>query len=218
MINHMKNTILLSFLLLTFIKVCSAGDKKFTSQMEIQVGQFKNHKEVADWKSQAAAFGSISKDYPSEWLPSYYEGYSLLQAGLAAEENDEADKLFDQALTSLEAASVKSPKNSEINVLMSWVYSMKIVIDPAARGYELGMKSSELTSLAMEQNPDNPRPWLLQGLAAMYTPEAYGGSKERAKELLNTAIQKFETHPAKSRIDPSWGYERAQEALKSIQN
>jgi hypothetical protein len=214
----MKNSILVSFLLLTFLNVCSAVDKNFTGRMEAQVGKFKGLKEVADWKSQSVAFNSISKDYPSEWLPSYYEGYCLLQAGMASAENDEADKLFDQALTSLEAASAKSPDNSEINVLMSWVYSMKIVIDPASRGYELGMKSAELTSLAMEQNPDNPRPYLLQGLAAMYTPKEYGGSEDRAKELLNMAIQKYETHPAKSAIDPSWGYEKAQDALKSIQN
>lgn len=214
----MKNSILVSFLLLTCLNVCSAVDKNFTSLMEAQVGKFKGLKEVADWKSQSVAFNGISKDYPSEWLPSYYEGYCLLQAGMASAENDEADKLFDQAITSLEAASAKSPDNSEINVLMSWVYSMKIVIDPASRGYELGMKSAELTSLAKQQNPDNPRPYLLDGLAAMYTPEEYGGSKILAKELLNTAIQKFETHPAKSAIEPSWGYEKAVDALKSIQN
>lgn len=214
----MKNTILITFLLLTLTKVCSAGDKNFTGRMESQVGNFKKLKEVADWKMQAATFNIISKEFPAEWLPSYYEGYCFLQAGLAASENDEADKFFDAALTALQVAEIKSPDNSEINVLTSWVYSMKIVIDPAARGYELGMKSAELTSLAMKQNPNNPRPWLMQGLAAMYTPEAYGGSIERAKELLETAIQKFETNPAKTPIDPSWGYEKAQEALKSIQN
>ena len=54
-------------------------------------------------------------------------------------------------------------------------------------------------------NVENPRVYLLEGQDKFYTPEQFGGSKEKAKELFNEALKKYDAFKPASDIDPNWG-------------
>ena len=70
----------------------------------------------------------------------------------------------------------------------------------------------------MKLDPENPRPYLLKGQSAMYTPPQYGGGKEVALPLLEQAVEKFKSFKPKSSIMPNWGAQRANTVLEQFKN
>ena len=76
------------------------------------------------------------------------------------------------------------------------------------------MQSGMLTATAMNLDSENPRPYFLKGMGTMYTPEQFGGGKDKAIPLLETALAKYKTFVPKSSIMPNWGEDKAREALE----
>ena len=70
----------------------------------------------------------------------------------------------------------------------------------------------------MKLDPENPRPYLLKGMGAMYTPEQYGGGKDKALPILEKAVEKFAKFKPTNSIMPKWGKERATKALEECKN
>jgi hypothetical protein len=195
-----------------------AGDNtKFISAMEKNIAAIKNAKSTDDFQNASNAFERIAAAEKKEWLPLYYQGFCDIMIGREQTENTKKDEYFDKCLALLDKADSLSKDNSEIFALKSWATSMKISIDPQTRGMELGMQSSVLTSTAMKLNPDNPRPYMLKGIGLMYTPEQYGGGKDKALPVLQTAVEKFNTFKPSSSIMPDWGKEKTQKALEECQ-
>ncbi len=95
--------------------------------------------------------------------------------------------------------------NSEIWCLKKMFNSCKMMVDPMSRYMQYGAAASEALETAKKLNPDNPRVYLLEGEDKFYTPEQYGGSKDEAKKLFDTAQQKYDSFKAGSDIMPAWG-------------
>ena len=52
----------------------------------------------------------------------------------------------------------------------------------------------------------------------MYTPEQYGGGKEKAIPVLEMAVAKYKTFKPASPMMPHWGEERANTVLEQCKN
>lgn len=87
--------------------------------------------------------------------------------------------------------------------LLSSLYGEKMGIQPWT-GIMYGSRSSTLIRKAIQLEPENPRLYMIQGTSAMFTPEKYGGSKERAMELYLKAAELFKTDQPDP-IMPDWG-------------
>lgn len=195
----------------------NAMDTKLQQQIEKQLKELKSAKGIEAWEQGVTAFEAISKSHPEAWLTRYYKSYCLLNCGMESKDPATADSYYELAIKAADAAEGLSANNSEIKTLKSWILSMQIGIDPMNRGFEYGMKSNMLLEEAIALDENNPRPYLLQGLAAMYTPEEYGGSKEKARTCFEKAIKIFESTKIQSATAPSWGYEKAKESLAEVQ-
>jgi tetratricopeptide (TPR) repeat protein len=57
---------------------------------------------------------------------------------------------------------------------------------------------------ALEIGPDSPQGWIEKGNALFYMPKMFGGSKEKALESYNKAIQLMEKEP--EMISRNWMY------------
>ncbi len=193
-----------------------ATDKSYFQQMEKEVAALQKTQTKDEWLNKVAVFKKIAEGNKEEWLPGYYIAYSFLKAGMEDKNPSDADVYYDQALESIKIIEQLSSANSEISALKSWILSMKISIDPMGRGYALGAEANTLLSAAIVQDANNPRPYLLKGLAALYTPEEYGGSKKIAKELINESINKFTTFHPENSIMPNWGLEKAKKILEEL--
>ena len=62
-----------------------------------------------------------------------------------------------------------------------------------------------VTGLAQKLNPENPRAKMLEAQGIFYTPEAFGGGKQKALPLIKEALAKFDAFKPSSDIMPNWG-------------
>lgn len=202
--------------LLLFITTSSFAqeNKKFEKAMEKNLTLLKDAKTGDDYTNAANAFERIAKAETKEWLPSYYEAFALILSANDVSDAAKKDAVLDKAMEVAKAAEAISPDNSEIVTLQSWITSMKISVDPMNRGQKLGMEASVLTSRAIELDPENPRPYLLQGTGLFYTPEQFGGGKDKAQKVLEKAVEKFNSFKPKNKLMPNWGKERAMSLLE----
>ncbi|MCK7559167.1 hypothetical protein MKQ70_31030 [Chitinophaga sedimenti] len=128
------------------------------------------------------------------------------------------DELADQAEKNINKASALSKDNSEIACVQSLITTARINVDPMTRGRKFSPVSSAYLADAKKFNPENPRVYLLQGQTLYYTPEQFGGSKEKAKEMFELSLKKFESFKPESKIAPNWGKEYTQSLLSKIGN
>ncbi|MCX6290643.1 MAG: hypothetical protein NT126_02635 [Bacteroidetes bacterium] len=194
----------------------NAEDAKYVKAMEKNIAMMDSAKaETAGTVYQDAynAFERIAAANPKEWLPLYYQSFCEVMIGLQQKENPKKDECLDKAEALISKADSIKPDQSEIYVMKSFVTSMKISVDPQNRGQQLGMRSSILLGKAMQLDPENPRSYFLRGQGLVYTPEQFGGGKEKAIPVLEKALEKFAKFKPSSSIMPHWGETRCKAAL-----
>lgn len=201
--------IILSILTLLVFNAIASNNAKFVAAMEKNIKALNESKTVDQYLNAANAFERIAQTETKEWLPLYYQAYANLMTGMQQTNNALKDEYYDKALAMLDKADVIAKDNSEIYVLKSWLVSMKIGIDPQNRGMEMGMMSGMYLQKAMSFDAENPRAYLMKAMNLMYTPEQYGGGKDKAIPVFETAIEKYKTFKPSSTIMPDWGKETA---------
>ena len=159
-------------------------------------------------------FERIAGANPKEWLPLYYQSFCEVMMGMAQTNSLKKDDYFDKAEALINKADSLQKDNSEIFVMKSFVVSMQLSVDPQARGQVLGMKSGMLLGKAMQLDPENPRAYYLKGQGLMYTPEQWGGGKDKAIPVLETAVAKFAKFKPANSIMPNWGEARCKAVLE----
>lgn len=205
-------------LLLMIIACIAAGanaqNKKYISMMEKNLSMLDTAKTISGYQQVANSFERIASAEKKEWLPGYYIAFcNLMMAGIETK-GDMVDAYCDKADMYLERADSVSPDNSEIYTLKALSNSMRIKVNPMARGAKYGMESGMNTAKAKELDPGNPRPYFLDAQGKYYTPPAFGGGKDKALPLFEEAVKKFESFKPASSIHPKWGQERAKQMLE----
>ena len=80
-----------------------------------------------------------------------------------------------------------------------------MMADPMNRYMKYAPLAQEALTMARKLNEENPRVYLLEAQDKFYTPEQFGGSKTKARELFELAQKKFETFKPATELDPNWG-------------
>ena len=208
----MKKTIIYICFLLSVL--VHGQDAKYMLAMQKNVSILDSAKEISSFQNVNNAFERIGNANQTEWLPLYYQSYCDVMIGLKQEGNDKRDEYYDRAEKLIGRAESLSPDNSEIAVLQAFITSMQISVDPMTRGQKLGMQSSMFISKAIQLDKENPRAYLLKGSGLMYTPEQYGGGKEKAIPVLEMAVAKYKSFKPASPVMPHWGEARANAVLE----
>ncbi|WP_212000080.1 hypothetical protein [Chitinophaga sp. HK235] len=167
--------------------------------------------------AKANTFERIAEVEKTQWLPYYYAAYCQVMMCFVSQDKTKTDELADKASVNLDKAEALSSKNSEIACVRSLVASARLMVDPASRGMKYGMEAGQQIELAKTYNPENPRVYLLLGQSLLFTPEQFGGSKTKAKTMLETAMQKYAAFKSDSAIAPHWGEPYAKELLSKAQ-
>jgi cytochrome c-type biogenesis protein CcmH/NrfG len=94
------------------------------------------------------------------------------------------------------------------------VYTAALGVDPAGRGQTYSAKANGAFQTAIKLNPENPRPYYMQGTTVLYTPEEFGGGKKAAQPLFEQAMKLFEKSNTESGLMPSWGKEDCERYLE----
>lgn len=196
----------------------SAQNSKFEKAMMKNVSMMDTASTVETWQTITNNVERMAAAEQKEWLAQYYAAYSNLLLGLRQEDNQKKDSYYDRAITYIDKADSIQPNNSEIYALRGFALSMKIGVDPMNRGMTLGPESGMHIAKAKELDPNNPRPWMLQGQSAMYTPAQFGGGKDKAIPLLETAVEKYKNFKLENPVMPHWGEKRTKDVLEQCKN
>ena len=140
--------------------------------------------------------------FPDDPLLLHYQGYIRYRQAQQQRDFEVALPLFEESVALLERSAATRPLPETHAVLASAFGSM--IGDSMLRGIRFGMKASEAEDRADALAPRNPRVLLLRAVAAWYKPSAFGGGEEKARALLQQAIQAFATD-APARPLPAWG-------------
>ncbi|NEU08834.1 hypothetical protein GZH53_10975 [Flavihumibacter sp. R14] len=191
-----------------------AQANKYTAAMQKSLETLKSAKTADEMLAVANQFERIANAERTEWLPLYYASYANLLGGIITTDNMKKDPLFDKAMKGVKDAAAISADNSEIYTLLGYITFMKMTVDPQSRAMQMIGPANEALAKAKALDPLNPRPDLVSGQNTFYTPEAFGGGKERAKPLLETAMAKYEKFQAGDPVSPDWGKERCRALLE----
>lgn len=201
----MKKTIILLAVLISQTAVF-AQSAKYESAMRTNVAMLDTVKSASAYQSLANTFGRIADAEKTQWMPYYYSAYCLVTANFISQpDKSKIDPICDQADLLVKKADSLSPDNSEIYCLKSMISTNRISVDPMSRGMQYGMASSQFLNNGQKADSTNPRVFMLQGASLFYTPEQYGGSKEKAKVLFLKAESLFGSFKPNPDYAPHWG-------------
>lgn len=202
------------FLLLISTFSYSQDNKKYLDAMQRNLKLMDTAMSVTTMQQLSNSFERIGNAEKNKWLPYYYASYCIARMSYLADDKSKIDGMLDKAQQLIDKADTLQPENSEIYTVKSMITSGRIMVDPASRGEQFGTQSGIILEKAIQLDSENPRPYLLKGTAAFYTPPAYGGGKEKAAVLLQKSILKYEAFQPADELMPDWGEARAKQLLE----
>lgn len=199
---------------LSMMSFTAFAQSDYEKIMSDKIAKLETTMSVDQFQALANDFDRIGKKETKQWLPSYYAALAYLQKGRMQMQSGKmselsvnanaADKYLDQA------EAIAGKDNSEIHLLRKMAYSLRMMENPAERYMTDGMKAMEELKKAETLDPNNPRVALIKAEDTYFTPEQYGGSKEKGLEQFKAALEKFNAFKPKTSLDPNWGKAEAE--------
>lgn len=202
----MKNLILTAALL--FVSTITFAQTAFEKAMTEKIAKVEDHKTPDEFTALANDFDRIGTKESNNWLPYYYAAFATIQKGrILMRGGDKAgmDVAANQAEKYIVKAEALSPNNAELFILKKMTSGLRMMADPMSRYMSEAPIAQQALAKAQELDPNNPRITILKGEDAYYTPEQFGGSKEKGLELFKKALEQFNSYKPKTALDPNWG-------------
>jgi hypothetical protein len=201
----MKKLIILSTIIITSFS-SFAQSEKFVAAMKKNITQIDSaFAKPENFISLANTFERIGTSEKNQWLPFYYAALCRVNYSYTQKDPSGNDAIAEYATKLINKADSLLPKNSEISCIKSMIAGIQLMVNPMQRWGQYGQISQNAMKAAMEQDPTNPRPYMLKGQNLKFTPANFGGGCKAAAEPLATAIEKFNTFKPASDIAPNWG-------------
>jgi hypothetical protein len=192
-------------LLLTLTVTAFAQSDKYVTAMTPKIAMLDTARNGATLLGLSNSFERIANTEKNQWLPYYYAALAQVNYGMTMLDHtgmggdpNVIDPVADKAET-------LSPNNSEIFIIHKLIDRMRMLVDPQNRYMSYGMQANQALATAQKLNPENPRVYLLQAEDKYFTPEQYGGSKDEAKKLFDTAQEKYTSFKPENALAPNWG-------------
>lgn len=189
---------------------------KYESAMQNGFSKMKDGKTADDMSAVASFFERVGDAEKTQWLPYYYAARNYTIAAFMNPTADK-DKAAEKVKDLIAKAEAIEKANAEIFCLKQQVAVMQLVVDPMSRWQSYGAVAAEAIAKAKAIEPNNPRPYLLEGQYLMNVPEAFGGGKAIAKKLFEKSVELFGNYKPASQLHPSWGKEQAEQLLAACQ-
>lgn len=183
-----------------------AQSAKYEGAMKANIAQLDSMMAKNNYEELANNFLRIGDAEKTQWLPYYYAAFCYATEAMSEKDNSKKDAIADKATAQItKAETILGKENSEINVIKAMIATAHMTVDPQSRYMSYAPEISENLKKSETLDPTNPRPILFEAESKFYTPEAYGGGKDVAKELFDKAKTLFDNFKPESDISPNWG-------------
>ena len=212
---------LLLFTLLTLALQASANDTSYYAVLRNSLELAEQDYSIITYQNLANTCDRIIAMRENEWLPVYYRAYAYVHLAYMTKDEEEKDRLLDNAQVSADTAFNLTPDESENQLLFALICYGRMEINPMFRAAIYYPKANAALKRAKEFNTKNPRIYYLEGESTTYKPAFMGGGPEAALPILEKGLQYFKEFVAPCDIFPHWGEESAielyQECKKGIE-
>ena len=209
-----------SLILLTLLLVTLSGfsqPRKYGKAMEKALDNLAVASSPEELISSAAFFGDIAEKYPELWLPAYYEAYCLISASFNTGEYLSKMECLDDAMKIVDRVRIIEPDESEVEALDAFHALGMMAADPQSNGPIYLEDFTTCIGKAKKLNPENPRPYYIDGLLKANLPDYMGGGAFAAKKEHEIAAQKYREFDNDDPFWPDWGESLNQAQLDTIQ-
>lgn len=195
------------FLLFIFLSVEGKELDKILIDIKKRLQYADNSMNYDEYLKIKALLEDLRISSPNHCLLHYYlslTSYKLAIQCLRKKEKKKAREFIEEAIENLKKSIHLCNEFSDSHALLGALYGLKISLSPFQAPF-LGPKSFDELDKGIELNPNNPRAYLLRGIAYFSTPPIFGGGLSKAINELEKAIKLFEGEKNEDSIFPSWG-------------
>jgi hypothetical protein len=203
--------------LITFFSINAQDEDKYISAMKKNLSMLDTASNAASFQMIANSFERIANAEKDKWLPYYYASYLITVSTFMDTVAEKKDSFLDKADLLIAKADSLEPNNSEVYTVKAIISQARLIVDPQNRWMKYGPIFTSMINKAKELDPDNPRPVFVYAQNVLYTPEQFGGGKEKALPHLKEAEEKYNNFTPESEIHPDWGKEQLKNTLESIE-
>lgn len=206
--NKMKK-IIFSFAFICASFVSAQGN--FDTSMAEKIEKLQITEQVDDLSLLAGEFEKMGSQQDS-WLTYYYASYTYVKKGkalLKANKLEEVDEVAAIAEKYALVAQEKNENSAEISILMKMIHTLRMRVNPNERYASESALSTEELQKALKLDPKNPRISIVKADDFYFMGEEFGGNKEKALKMYQTALEQFKTYKPANSIAPNWGKEEA---------
>lgn len=198
--------LLLFTAIIFFATIAFAQSDKYASAMEANISQLDSMMAKGNGAELANNFERIGDAEKTQWLPYYYAAYCTVVQAYNEKDNSKKDAIADKAKQLIDKAeTILGKENSETDVIKSMIATSHMMVDPQNRYMDYGPESAGFIQKSEALDSTNPRPVLLEAENKFYTPEAYGGGKDAAKEYFDKAKKLDDNFKPETELSPNWG-------------
>lgn len=166
-------------------------------------------------KEALVQFEKIASVEKTNWLPNYY--IAFINTTQAFGEKDKAKKvtLLNAAQKAQDVCNELAMDNPEVLVLQAMIHTAWIVYDPMTNGQKLSGDVLYILNKAYKIAPENPRVVFQKASFEKGMAEYFGQDAKPMCAQIEKSIELFATFKPESAFHPSWGLDKAQEAVKT---
>ena len=166
-------------------------------------------------KEALVQFEKIASVEKTNWLPNYY--IVLINTTQAFEEKDKTkiESLLNAAQKAQDVCNELAMDNPEVLVLQAMIHTAWIVYDPMINGQRLSGDVMYILNKANKIAPENPRVVFQKASFEIGLAQYFGQDTKPMCAQIEKSIELFATFKPESAFHPSWGLDRAQEAVKT---
>jgi hypothetical protein len=206
--------IMLAVLMLALVRFGFAGDGKYEEAMKKGIAAVYSAQSIDDLQKAVNTFERIGEAEKTYWEPHYYAAFGYVLMATRENDGSKKDSYLDQALQALEKAKNISGEDSEVVTIEGFVHTIRVTVDPAARGPQYASLAMQTLGKAVGLNAENPRALALMAQMQYGTAQFFGSSTIEACETITKALEKFDNFKSDNPLAPRWGRPMA-ESLKA---
>lgn len=193
--------------------ICGLAFAQSPSQYEQGMG-----KAMGLWKEgkateATAIFERIASVEKTNWLPNYYVAFINTIEVFKSQDKSKAPAYLDKAQLALDDATAISPNNAELMVVQAMIYTAWIVQDPMTNGMKYSSKAMEQYYKAQAIAPENPRVVFSKAEFEIGGAKYWGTDTKPMCAEIERSLGLFAKFKPETVFHPSWGLDRAKEAL-----
>ncbi len=194
-----------------FVASVVSAQTQFDQGMQKALQTWKN----GNSKEALVQFEKIASVEKTNWLPNYY--IVLINTTQAFEEKDKTkmESLLNAAQKAQDVCNELAMDNTEVLVLQAMIHTAWIVYDPMINGQRLSGDVMYILNKANKIAPENPRVVFQKASFEIGLAQYFGQDTKPMCAQIEKSIELFATFKPESAFHPSWGLDRAQEAVKA---